>query len=191
VRARLILCRLALASLFVVFGGCASLPSAPEPDRLSLMLSPASLGAVISVQQHIKVERGNRVDALEVALEVDAVQLNLVGLAFAQRVLTLQYDGQTLQSWRHAMLPAQVRGEDVLQDLQLTLWPIEAIRAALPVGWHVEDAGLQRRLSLDNVPVMEIQYSALPRWSGNIELSNLRYGYRLSIQSATPPGGSS
>lgn len=190
-RARVMRAGLALAGLMLALGGCASLPPAPVPDRLSLMLSPASLGAVISVQQHIKVERGNRIDALEVALEVDAAQLNLVGLAFAQRVLTLQYDGRSLQSWRHAMLPAQVRGEDVLQDLQLTLWPIEAIRAALPVGWQVEDKGLQRRLSLDNVPVMVIQYSALPRWSGNIELSNLRYGYRLSIQSATPAGGTS
>jgi len=183
--------RLILVGIVLMSGACASLQPTAAPDRLQLRLSPASLGAAISVQQHIRVERGARVDALEVALEVDAAQLNLVGLALGQRVLTLQFDGLELQSWRHAMLPAQVRGEDVLQDLQLTLWPVEAIRGALPAGWRIEDGGLRRSLSLDNVPVMEIQYSAMPRWSGNIELSNLRHGYRLSIQSASLAGGAS
>jgi hypothetical protein len=131
------------------------------------------------------VEREGRIDELDAALEVDPKRLDLVGLALGQRVLTLHYDGETLRSWRHSMLPAQLRDEDVLEDLQLTLWPVDAIRSALPAGWRIEESGLRRTLLRDDMPVMVIDYSGQPRWIGKIELSNLRYHYRLTIQSVS------
>lgn len=180
----LVLAMLALA-------GCASAP-VPAPARLGLKLAPATLGAAISVQQHLRVERGGRIDELDAALEVDASQLDLVGLAFGQRVLSLHYDGQQMTTWRHMMLPAQVRAEDVLEDLQLTLWPVQAVRAALPAGWTVEEqdrdgrpgSSARRTLALDGQPVTVIDYSTTPRWSGTVQLENLRYHYRLTIQTA-------
>jgi hypothetical protein len=175
----------AALSLLFVLAGCA-LPHA-EPERLGLRLPPAAFGQPISLQQHLRVERDGRIDELDAALEVDAAELNLVGLALGQRVLTLHYDGRTLQSWRHPMLPAQVRSEDVLEDLQLTLWPADAIRRALPAGWHIEEDGLTRTLLKDGTPVTVIRYDAEPRWSGKVELANLRYGYRLTIQSVLIP----
>ena len=114
--------------------------------------------------------------------------LDLVGLAFGQRVLSLHYDGKEMTSWRHLMLPAQVRAEDVLEDMQLTLWPREAIAQALPAGWRIEDSGLRRTLFLHDEAVTVIDYSAMPRWSGTVVLDNLRYRYRLTIQNA--PEGS-
>ena len=157
--------------------------SQPLPARLGLKLPPQALGAAISVQQHLKVERAGRIDELDAALEVDEQHVRLVGLAFGQRVLTLDYDGTRLNVWRHVMLPAQVKGDDVLEDMQLALWPEQAIRAALPAGWQVQDAGLERKLTLNGEPVMRIRYSAMPRWSGTIVLDNQRYKYRLTIQS--------
>ena len=162
--------------------GCAR-PLAP-PARLGLKLAPATLGASISLQQHIRIEREGRVDELDAALEVDSDRLDMVGLALGQRILTLHYDGRQLTSWRHPLVPVELRGEDVLEDLQFTLWPVDAIRQALPSGWRIEESGRRRTLLLDGAPVMVIDYSAEPRWSGNIELANLRYQYRLTIQSA-------
>ena len=122
--------RLFMLELFVpvalIFSGCAM--SVHQPARLGLKLAPAALGASISLQQHLTVEREGRIDELDAALEVDAQRLDLVGLALGQRVLALHYDGDSLQSWRHPMVPEQLRGEDVLEDLQLTLWPIDVIR---------------------------------------------------------------
>jgi hypothetical protein len=176
VRSAVILAALLLA-------GCATAPP-QAPKRMGLKLAPAALGQAISVQQHLKVERGARIDELDAALEVDATRLELVGLAFGQRVLTLHYDGKELKTWRHFMLPAQVRGDDVLEDLQLTLWPAEAINAALPSGWRVEDHGLRRTVYHDALAVTVIDYSAMPRWSGTAVLENLTYKYRLTIESA-------
>lgn len=163
--------------------GCASVPQAPLA-RLGLKLQPAALGTSLSVQQHLKVERNGRTDDLDVALQVEPEAIDVVGLAFGQRVLTLRYDGKELTSWRHAMLPSQVRAEDVLEDIQLTLWPAEAVAAALPSGWRVAEQGMLRTLYLDDQPIMQISYSGSPRWSGTVVLENLRYHYKLTIQFA-------
>ncbi len=172
----------ALISLLLLVGGCAT-KQAPQQARLGLKLSPATLGASIARQQHLKVERDGRIDDLDAALEVDPEHLQLVGLAFGQRVLSLSYDGKKLTSWRHVMLPSQVRAEDVLEDLQLTLWPKEAIAKELPAGWTIEDDGLRRILYLNGDVVTVIDYSTMPRWGGTVVLQNMRYQYRLTIQS--------
>jgi Protein of unknown function (DUF3261) len=170
-------------SLALIIPGCAL--TSPQPARLGLRLAPATLGASISLQQQIRVERQGRFEDLQAALEVDAERLDLVGLVLGQRVLSLHYDGRVLQSWRHPMLPAQLRGEDVLEDLQLALWPVDAIRQALPPGWQIEEFGRRRTLMLGDRPVMVIDYSGEPRWSGKIDLANLRYDYRLLIESVS------
>ena len=172
---------LKLSAVLLLSACAASAP--PAAARLGLKLAPAALGEPLSVQQHLRVERNGRSDELDVALEVDQDKLELVGLALGQRVLSLSYDGKELASWRHALLPSQVKAEDVLEDMQLTLWPVAAVRAALPPGWQVEEQGLRRTLSLNGEPIMVIQYSGLPRWSGKLVLENLRYKYRLTIES--------
>ena len=170
-------------SLALITVGCAL--TSPQPARLGLKLAPATLGASVSLQQQIRVERQGCFEDLQAALEVDAERLDLVGLVLGQRVLSLHYDGRALQSWRHPMLPPQLRGEDVLEDLQLALWPADAIKEALPPGWRIEERGRRRTLMLDDQPVMEIDYSGEPRWIGKIDLANLRYHYRLTIESVS------
>lgn len=173
----------ALVMGVALMAGCASIQPTAPPERLGLKLSPASLGVSLSLQQHLTVERNGRTDQLDAALEIDSKELNMVGLALGQRVLTLHYDGTTLESWRHPMLPSQVRADDVLEDTQLTLWPVEAIRKALPDGWKIEQQGLRRTLLRNGVPVTVIVYSNVSPWGGKVELTNIRYHYRLTIES--------
>ena len=166
-----------------IFGGCA-VPT-HQPGRVGLKLSPATLGESISLQQHLTVDWNGSSDELDIALEVDRQRLDLVGLVLGQRVLTLSYDGQILNSWRHPLFPAAVRSEDILEDLQLVLWPADAVREALPGGWRIEESSRRRTLLIGEMPVTVISYTGEPRWSGDIELVNLRYHYRLIIQSAS------
>jgi len=173
---------LVVASL--VLAGCASTsPDPTPPARLHLRLAPSALGAEISLQQHLTVEREGRTDQLDTVLEIDAAQLDLVGLAFGQRVMSLHYDGRELQTWRHFMLPAQVQGEDVLQDVQLTLWPAASIRAALPAGWELRESEGQRTLLQGGETIAVIDYPDRKAWGGRVILTNLRYRYKLTIQS--------
>jgi hypothetical protein len=167
----------------LIFCGCA-VPAHP-PARLGLKLAPSALGESISLQQRLTVERNGSVDQLDLVLEVDPGRLDLVGLVLGQRVLTLHYDGQNLDAWRHPMFPAVVRDEDILEDLQLVLWPADAVRQALPPGWRIEEKGLRRTLLIGELPVTVINYAGQRRWSGKVELSNLRYQYRLIIESVS------
>jgi hypothetical protein len=166
----------------LMFAACAR-PAGP-PARLGLNLPPDALGAAIAVQQHLTVEREGRIVTLDVALEVDEQRIDLVGLALGRRILSLSYDGRTLTTWRDPVVPSQLRGEDVLEDLQLTLWPAARISEVLPKGWRIEENGRRRILLLDDSPVMVIDYSGEPRWSGEVVLRNMRYQYKLTIITA-------
>ena len=177
----------AVGRTFAAFGfyvltlaGCAT---DSQPARLRLQLAPATLGASLNLQQHLTVEREGRIHDLDAVVEIDPERIDLVVLALNQRVLSLHYDGRALESWRHPVLPAELRAEDVLEDLQLTLWPVDALRQALPSGWRIEENGTRRILLAGELPVTEIDYSGAPRWNGKIVVNNLRYRYRLTIQS--------
>jgi Protein of unknown function (DUF3261) len=170
----------------LILGACVT--PASTPARLGLRLSPAALGETISVQQRLNVQGQGHDRELDTALEVDPGRVDLIGLAFGQKVFSLHYDGKALRSWRHPMWPAQLRDEDVLEDLQLTLWPVDAIRQALPAGWRIEESGLRRTILQNNLPMMVIDYSGSPPWSGKVEAANLQFHYRLMIQSV--PNGS-
>jgi len=167
----------------LAIGGCAT--KTEGPARLGLRLAPSALGETISVQQHLTVQRAGNTNDLDAALEVDANKVSLVGLALGMRVLSLEYDGRELTEWRHAMLPAQVRAADVLEDVQLTLWPVAEIARVLPAGWTISEEGLRRTLKLNGEVVATIQYSGLPRWQGTAVLDNQRYQYKLTIVSAS------
>jgi hypothetical protein len=177
----------AVGGAVAVFGFCALALAAcaahTQPARLRLQLSPATFGTSISLQQQLTVERDGQLSEFEAALEIDPERIDLVALAMQQRVLSLHYDGRLLQSWRHPALPAELRAEDVLENLQLTLWPVEALRQALPPGWRIEENGTRRILLADERPVTAIEYSGAPRWIGKIIVHNLRYRYRLTIDS--------
>jgi hypothetical protein len=170
-----------LGSVALLLSACV----APEsrPAGVGLKLTPAAFGESINLQQRLDVEGPGRSVQLDVALEIDTARVDLVGLALGQRVLSLHYDGKSLQSWRHPMWPVQLRGEEVLENLQLTLWPVDAIRQALPNGWSIEESSLRRIILLNGLAIMVIDYSALPLWSGKVEVANLQFGYRITIQS--------
>jgi hypothetical protein len=184
-----------LRRYFATLGMCAlTLASCAEvsyqaPARLGLKLPPSALESPISLHQQLVIERQGRIEALDAALEVDARRLELVGLALGQRIFSLSYDGHHLKSWRHPLLPAELREEDVLEDLQLTIWPASAIAPALPAGWRIEEGDRRRALLLNDTPVVLIDYSGEPRWLGRIAINNLRYQYRLVIFSV--PAGPS
>jgi hypothetical protein len=173
----------ALLAAAVLLAGCTKTEDVPA--RLGLRLAPSALGESISVQQHLTVQRPGGTNDLDAALEVDANRLSLVGLALGMRVLSLEFDGKELTEWRHPMLPSQVRAADVLEDVQLTVWPAAEIARVLPAGWTIEEHGLRRTLRREGVVVATIDYSGTPRWKGRAVLDNVRYKYRLTIESAS------
>ena len=157
--------------------------AAPVDGRLHLTLPPASFGQSVSLQQQVHVVAPGRTVDLDAVLDIGPDAVTLVGLSFGQRMLTIHYDGIRVTETRHPMLPSEVRGADILTDVQLALWPAAAVRAALPGGWDLRDEGTHRSLAQNGRDVVVITYEGSPHWQGSLTLENLRYNYRLVIRS--------
>jgi len=183
-----------ILSLSIALTGCAAIHTTQKiqtmpivqttpPGRIGLELAPATLGKSISLQQHLTVQHPGRTDELDTVLEIDSHHLDLAGLMLGHRIMTIHYDGKILQTWRDPRLPPQISGQNVLEDIELTLWPVNVIRKALPTGWNIQSYKKQRVIFLNKLPIITINY---PNGQNNINtviLKNLRYHYQLTIQS--------
>ncbi|CAM3649454.1 DUF3261 domain-containing protein [Corallococcus sp. ZKHCc1 1396] len=161
-------------------------PAAPGEPLPELRLSPAALGTSVSLTQ--RLEFAHEADpggprSLEALLEVDAEWMQLAGFAMGQRILTLRWNGTTLDEERDPRLPAQFQSAPVLRDVQLVYWPADAVRAALPPGWTLEEGPGRRALSKNGREWVTVRYDGEPRWAGRTQLLNLSEHYRLTIDS--------
>nr|WP_242588410.1 DUF3261 domain-containing protein [Corallococcus macrosporus] len=161
-------------------------PAAPGEPLPELRLAPAAFGASVSLAQrlvfaHEQDPGGPR--SLEALMEVDPASLQLAGLAMGQRILTLRWDGTKLDEERDSRLPAQFDSALVLRDVQLVYWPADAVRAALPAGWTLEDGPGRRSLSKNGREWVTVRYDGVPRWEGRTQLTNLSEHYQLTIES--------
>ncbi len=179
--------RIVMVLLCVLLMACTS-----EPQRLhlpALQLAPAAFGGNVSLAQQLTLSKVSTAEPMptrriDAQLEIDEGQVRLAGLALGQRVLTLRWNGEKLDSERHPLLPEEVDATRVLRDIQLVYWPAEAIQVALPQGWHLRDERQQRVLSFDGVAQVSIRYAGEPRWIGQATIDNRLEQYRLEIDSA-------
>ncbi len=176
--------RLALAGLgalmsLVLAGvaGCATPPAAPT--RPLLRLPPAALGRSLALQQQLLVHAGGQSRRIEVLLEADAESVRLALLNLGQTMARLDWDGRNLSQTSAPGWPGAVSGERVLSDLQLALWPADAIAAALPPDWTLEQRGAQRLLRRSGQVAATVDFPTPTR----IDLVDLQHGYRIEIES--------
>lgn len=184
-------------ALAIALAGCASAPTAsPTPAAAEaarpavplLRLPPASLGRTLHLQQQITVRypspQGEQVRDIVALLEADATHTRLAAVAGGQVLAKLDWDGSDLRVTRAPWAPAELVPERILSEMQLSLWPVEAIRAALPPGWRMETAPGVRRLLAGDEAVAEIRYPD----AATTEFAQRRDGYRLTIRTLQGEG---
>jgi hypothetical protein len=190
---RLVLSALALSAALAV--GCASPGAAPEhaaPQASAtalLRLPPASLQRELKLQQHLTVEfqmqgRTERRELMAL-LEADAAHTRLAAVAGGHVLARLDWDGTKLQVSRSPWAPAELQPERILSDLQLSLWPADAIRAALPPGWTFDATPALRQLRQGTETVAEIRFPD----AATTLFVQYRDGYRLTIRNLPAQGG--
>lgn len=171
---------IAMLSLCLLLAACPQKrPVAPRAELPVLRLSPASLGRELAVQQRLVFRYGQHERELDALLEVDADEVRLLVQAMGQSGVRLQWDGQELVQQRAAWLPASVRGERVLDDLQFSLWPLEAIRAVLPEGWQAEELDGVRELRHDG----KAWLTRTRVDAATMQIRNHAEGYDLRVES--------
>jgi hypothetical protein len=171
---------IALASLAgaCALAGCASAP-APTRETPQLRLAPGLLGHPLNLQQHLTLQAPGHDQQLDVLLEADERHVQMGVVAMGQVAARLDWDGVTLTETRAPWWPQAVSGSRILSDLQLTLWPVAAIQAALPAGWQLVEAGNQRTLS-DGGAVVTVITRSSPQV---VELDQRREHFKLKIES--------
>ena len=169
---------LALAAFAGALAACAS-PPAPAPEAPRLRLAPALLGHPLALQQHLTLQRAGRDQQLDVLLEADAQHVQVGVLAMGTLAARLDWDGTTLSETKAPWWPDAVAGARILSDLQLTLWPVAAIQAALPAGWRVAEDGNVRTLTQDGAVVTVVTRTS--PWV--VELDQRRDHFTLKIES--------
>lgn len=171
---------IAAATLAGALGACASVPPRAAPrETPQLRLAPALLGHPLNLQQHLTLQAPGHDQQLDVLLEADAQHVQLGVVAMGQVAARLAWDGTTLAEERAPWWPQAVSGSRILSDLQLTLWPVAAIQAALPAGWTLAESGNVRTLSQDGEVVTVITRTA----PAVVELDQRREHFKLKIES--------
>ena len=147
---------IAAAAAALALAGCATAPAPAAHATPQLRLAPALLGRPLNLQQHLTLRAPARNQQLDVLLEADARHVQLGLVAMGQVAARLDWDGTTLTESRAPWWPQEVSGARILSDLQLTLWPVDAIQAALPSGWRLVEDGDVRTLTQDGQVVAVI-----------------------------------
>lgn len=169
--------------LVAVLAACAAPPGASPTAVLAqaplLRLPPAALGRSLALQQQLVVTAAGQAHRVDALLEADSDTVRLAVLSLGQTVARVEWDGTQLRETRAKGLPATVSGERILSDLQLVWWPVDAVRAALPMGWALQATPGGRQLNEGGELVTVVRYLSPTL----VEFDNLRAGYSLRIES--------
>lgn len=171
--------RAGLISLLLI-AGCVTAPRPPPaPPEFGLRLPPASLGRELALSQRITVTRDGERRSFDAQLEADAAEVRLAAVAMGQTIASLRWDGHQLEERVSVHVPPVVTAARILSDVQLALWPLAAIRAALPPGFSLDEAAGARRLLDRGAPFATVTQVG----EGHLRLVHHRYGYQLDIES--------
>ncbi len=177
-----------LPLLFVMLlTACAGGPKSPSAwlkPGVSTRLPAPGIDPAISEQQLLTATVQGRQQSLLVLLNADGRQLTLVGLSsLGIRLFTLSYDRQGIHTLQSVALPQLPPAGQVLADIMLSYWPIEAWHAVLPAHWTLVDNGDRRRLSdpAGNT-VTEIVYTMIAGKRQPVSLDNRVFHYHIAIQ---------
>ncbi|KAF0813790.1 hypothetical protein IGB42_01469 [Andreprevotia sp. IGB-42] len=173
--------RLLLAAAGMLLCSCASLLSGGLP---LLQMAPAALGER-TVEQRLTMQWPGDTRTLDVVASIDHDQLSLLGMALGVRLFALDYDGSTVHKVEN--VPMSLPAERMLNDFLIVYAPLDALRAALPADWAVNDSGRQRVLEHAGQSAIVVDYDAADRWNGHAVLRNSALHYQLIIDSAVAP----
>lgn len=172
--------RIAGLVLGLGLAGCA-------PKPLIQPLGPSALHRSIEARQQVTVHYHGHTRSLQVALRVAPDDLTLVGLsAIGQRLFTLGWNGREITHRGGLAKNRHLPARRILADLELTYWPLPALRKALAGdAMHLEQLGSTRAL-WDGDKLLWIAWrgSGQP-WHRRLTVYNARAGYRLDVKPLT------
>lgn len=187
---------LAGLALLVLVSGCATRETARSPDvaigrGASLALPmPPGYSREITVLQTVQGAYGaqRRTFQSVVSLAADKVRV-IMTLPGGPRVMTVHWSAQGVTTERTALAPAELRGENVLADIVITLWHLDAVGAALSGDATIAEADGVRTIRSAGREVITVRYVDGANESERTVVTNHDFGYELVISSQRIEGG--
>ncbi len=179
--------RLILISLLTLLCGCARLTNSgvdPAPEVLSLA---PPLKVHRRIVQQIVAEWPKRRDTFICVLELDEHRIAIAGLSKdGLSLFNIAYDGNKVNKSRSPLLPAEVKPEHIIQDIQFAFWPQPELQKNLAASWRLAKVNKGREFFVNDDLIVSVQYfpPTLPTanfWPKSALLTNHRYHYRLTI----------
>lgn len=162
-----------------------------SPDVWIELPNPVELGESITASQLISAswqnEQGQRqAQQLPVQLQIDNQHIVLAGFSsWGTRILSLDYNGESIETQVLSGLENTLpKPEQVLFNLMITLWPLNAWEAPLnKVRWTIVDEGNKRVIyNSDDQAVLEITYMGNAPLDGDIQFLNIPLNYSITIK---------
>lgn len=186
--------RAALAALVLAAGlaGCATArpvdgERTPIGRGLEMRL-PATPGypGHFSATQTVVGDYGGRRGAFQAVLDLSPDKASVVITAVSgPRILGITWTSRGIVEERTPLAPANLKGISILGDIFVALWPVEAVRRAMPDGVSVSVDGAVRRIGTADRVIEEVE--TLPPTNGAMrqEVRNLDFGYTVTIVTET------
>ena len=181
--------RFLLISLLAFFFSACTTPPSSVPQAwlkqgVSVELPSPGITPPISQQQLLTVKVNDKTHSLVTLLDADEHRLVLVGMTtLGIRLFKMIYDGDGIHTEQSIVIQELPPASQVLADIMLSYWPVEAWQACLPPGWTLRDENHRRELhDADNQVVTEIDYAGLDKQRYPVGISQHAFNYQLTIE---------
>lgn len=154
-----------------------------QPGTKVTLPAPGITPAVNS-QQLLTGSFNGKTQSLLVMLNADAHKITLAGLSSVGiRLFLATYDATGIHTEQSIIVPQLPPASQVLADVMLSHWPIDAWLPQLPKGWTLKDSGDRRELrNASGKLVTEIVYLQRKGKREPISIEQHVFNYHITIQ---------
>lgn len=176
-------------ALFVLFlTGCSLSQNGKQPKAwlkpgTRVNLPAPTLASPLSQQQLLTATVDGKAQSLMVMLDADGQKITLAALSpIGIRLFKVTYDATGIHTEQSIALGELPPAAQVLSDIMMSYWPVEAWAPNLPEGWRLTDVQDKRLLLDGQETIIEIQYHSEGGKRQPVAIIHHRFGYQIQIQ---------
>lgn len=172
--------------------GCSHTTQNSDSTRPQAWLQPGTkvtlpapgITPALNSQQLLTGSFNGKTQSLLVMLNANAQKVTLAGLSSVGiRLFLATYDATGIHTEQSIVVPQLPPASQVLADVMLSHWPIDAWLPQLPKGWTLKDKGDRRELrNADGELVTEIVYLQRKGKREPISIEQHVFHYHITIQ---------
>lgn len=181
--------------LLAVVTGCAIREAARSPEvaigrGVSLALPmPPGYPREVTVLQTVQGAYGAQRRTFQSLVTLGADEARVImTMPGGPRIMTIHWSAQGVTTERAALAPAELMGENVLADIVITLWDLEALGPALSDDATITEADGVRTIYSARREVITVRYADDSTSTKRMVLTNHDFGYELVISSQRTEG---